>query len=107
MTEGITRTTSRESLVSSLSITGEWAVGDRCRIDVRTGSIVFIGPTHFAPGQWIGVVLDQPEGKNDGCVDGRRYFKVCLLAQFFSPFIAHLYLNAFCNQLKYNRRSTK
>lgn len=28
----------------------------------------------FAAGDWIGIELDQPEGKNDGSVNGVRYF---------------------------------
>lgn len=35
----------------------------------------FIGSTQFAPGQWAGIVLDEPIGKNDGSVAGVRYFQ--------------------------------
>lgn len=35
----------------------------------------FIGGTQFAPGQWAGIVLDEPIGKNDGSVAGVRYFQ--------------------------------
>lgn len=38
------------------------------------GLIKFIGHTAFSPGMWIGVSLDAPVGKNDGSVQGRRYF---------------------------------
>lgn len=38
------------------------------------GLIKFIGHTSFSPGIWIGVSLDAPMGKNDGTVQGRRYF---------------------------------
>ncbi|XP_070208560.1 kinesin-like protein KIF13A isoform X2 [Littorina saxatilis] len=41
----------------------------------KTGLVRFIGPVIFAPGNWIGVELDQPEGKNDGSVKGIRYFQ--------------------------------
>ena len=37
--------------------------------------IAFIGETQFAPGEWAGIVLDQPVGKNDGSVSGVRYFQ--------------------------------
>ena len=30
--------------------------------------------TKFAPGQWTGVVLDTPNGKNNGSVKDVRYF---------------------------------
>ncbi|CAF3936632.1 unnamed protein product, partial [Rotaria sordida] len=43
------------------------------------GTIAFIGRTEFADGEWIGVILDEPKGKNNGTVqkkDGTivRYF---------------------------------
>lgn len=39
-----------------------------------SGTVRFNGETHFAPGVFIGVELDQPFGKHDGFYDGRRYF---------------------------------
>lgn len=42
--------------------------------DGRHATIRFIGTTHFAPGDWIGIELDEPTGKNDGAVQGERYF---------------------------------
>ncbi|XP_076456377.1 kinesin-like protein KIF13A [Babylonia areolata] len=41
----------------------------------KTGVVRFIGTTAFAEGQWVGVELDQAEGKNDGSVKGVRYFR--------------------------------
>ncbi|XP_011311127.1 kinesin-like protein KIF13B isoform X5 [Fopius arisanus] len=38
------------------------------------GVIAYIGGTDFASGTWIGVELDAPTGKNDGAVNGHRYF---------------------------------
>ena len=38
------------------------------------GTVQFIGNTHFAPGDWIGVELGDASGKNDGAVQGQRYF---------------------------------
>ena len=42
----------------------------------KPGRIEFLGETKFAPGEWAGVVLDEPVGKNDGSVGGVSYFKV-------------------------------
>ncbi|KAM8865534.1 CAP-Gly domain-containing linker protein 1 isoform 4-T5 [Synchiropus picturatus] len=41
----------------------------------KPGFIQFLGETQFAPGQWAGIVLDEPIGKNDGSVAGVRYFQ--------------------------------
>jgi dynactin 1 len=40
----------------------------------QQGEIMFIGTTRFSDGEWIGVKLDEPTGKNDGSVRGDRYF---------------------------------
>lgn len=39
------------------------------------GRIAYIGVTNFAPGRWIGVVLNEERGKNNGHVKGTTYFK--------------------------------
>ena len=36
--------------------------------------VQFVGNTHFAPGDWIGIELEDETGKNDGAVQGQRYF---------------------------------
>jgi len=51
------------------------AIGDRVLVgDTKSGAVVFIGPTQFAAGEWVGVELDAAVGKNDGSVNGVRYF---------------------------------
>lgn len=40
------------------------------------GVVAFIGKTQFAPGEWIGIILDEPKGKNNGSLRGVDYFKV-------------------------------
>ncbi|RAL13766.1 putative dynactin [Aspergillus homomorphus CBS 101889] len=42
--------------------------------DGRQATVRFVGTTHFAPGDWIGIELDEATGKNDGAVQGERYF---------------------------------
>ncbi|XP_066506860.1 CAP-Gly domain-containing linker protein 1 isoform X2 [Hoplias malabaricus] len=54
----------------------EFSVGERVWVNGnKPGYLQFIGVTQFAPGQWAGIVLDEPIGKNDGSVAGVRYFQ--------------------------------
>jgi len=41
---------------------------------VQHGTIRFGGTTEFHPGQWAGIELEEPIGKNDGSYGGIRYF---------------------------------
>lgn len=57
-------------------------VGARCRLlpedtDGRRGEVAFVGEVEEIPGigAWVGVRLDEPTGKNDGSVAGKRYFE--------------------------------
>ncbi|XP_076165719.1 tubulin-binding cofactor B [Ptiloglossa arizonensis] len=57
-------------------------VGDRCEVCVpnqpkRRAIIMYVGKTEFKEGWWIGVKYDEPLGKNDGTVNGKKYFE-CL-----------------------------
>ncbi|SCU82553.1 LADA_0C06238g1_1 [Lachancea dasiensis] len=47
------------------------------RVKVRglNGTVRFIGETKFAPGVWCGIELDDDQGKNNGSVQGIKYFE--------------------------------
>lgn len=54
----------------------KFQVGDAVLVSgTKPGVIAFLGPTQFAKGEWAGVVMEKPEGKNDGTVQGVVYFQ--------------------------------
>ncbi|KRY45734.1 Restin -like protein, partial [Trichinella britovi] len=65
------------SLLSvSSCVARKWLVGDRCYVGGTVpGRIAFVGDTRFGPGEWAGVVLDEPVGENNGSVAGVMYFQ--------------------------------
>lgn len=64
---------------------GDFSLGERVWVNgVKPGCVAYLGETQFAPGQWAGVVLDEPVGKNDGSVGGVRYFECLPLQGIFT-----------------------
>jgi len=56
-------------------------VGSRCQVESaepgfhKRGTVRYVGTTKFASALWVGVEYDEPIGKNDGSVQGERYFE--------------------------------
>jgi tubulin-folding cofactor B len=53
-------------------------LGQRCSVSPgdRRGEVCYIGQVKgLASGYWIGVRLDEPQGKNDGSIKDVRYFE--------------------------------
>lgn len=51
-------------------------LGQRVMVVVKDvkGTVAYVGYPTFATGKWIGVILDEPKGKNNGTVRGHAYF---------------------------------
>ncbi|PHH53013.1 Dynactin,150 kDa isoform [Ceratocystis fimbriata CBS 114723] len=47
-------------------------------VDGRIAEVKFAGETSFAAGVWVGVELEDATGKNDGSVQGERYFECAM-----------------------------
>ncbi|GBG31748.1 Serine/threonine-protein phosphatase [Hondaea fermentalgiana] len=60
-------------------------VGDRVVAQRKLGTVRFFGPTDFKPGNWVGIELDEPTGKNNGTVQGRTYFQADENCGIFVP----------------------
>ena len=55
----------------------EFVPGDHVALSYKkqNGRVAYVGTTHFASGLWLGVELEAQVGKNDGSVEGERYFR--------------------------------
>ncbi|KAF1394082.1 hypothetical protein PFLUV_G00022810 [Perca fluviatilis] len=56
------------------------SVGSRCKVQVtgqptKLATVMYVGTADFKPGYWVGVKYDEPLGKHDGIVDGKKYFE--------------------------------
>ncbi|XP_059403169.1 CAP-Gly domain-containing linker protein 2-like isoform X1 [Carassius carassius] len=66
-------------------VAGDFVVGEHVWVNgVKPGVIAYLGETQFSPGQWAGVVLNDLVGKNDGSVNGVRYFECQALQGIFT-----------------------
>lgn len=73
----------------SVQSIGDLRLGDRVIVTSSQGSkagvLRYLGTAEFAVGQWAGVELDDPLGKNDGAVAGTRYFECQQNYGLFAP----------------------
>ena len=61
-------------------------LGDRVIIGgARSGTLKYLGPIHVSEGIWCGIKLDEPVGKNNGKLEGVRYFKCQHRFGLFAP----------------------
>ncbi|XP_078085756.1 CAP-Gly domain-containing linker protein 4 isoform X13 [Mustelus asterias] len=73
---------SGKALLMSLGL----KLGERVMIaGQKVGTLRFCGTTEFASGQWAGIELDEPEGKNDGSICGIQYFSCPIKYGIFAP----------------------
>lgn len=73
--QGQTTKPSVSAATATTNLQEQFQVGDRVTVDnQKEGVIGFLGATQFAKGVWVGVILDSPEGKNNGSVNGVQYF---------------------------------
>ncbi|XP_032881369.1 CAP-Gly domain-containing linker protein 4 isoform X6 [Amblyraja radiata] len=73
---------SGKALLMSLGL----KLGERVMIaGQKVGTLRFCGTTEFASGQWTGIELDEPEGKNDGSICGIQYFSCPVKYGIFAP----------------------
>ncbi|KAF3677843.1 Tubulin-folding cofactor B [Capsicum annuum] len=67
-----------EQLLLTEDMTLDRKIGDRCEVEPgeRRGTVKFVGRAEtLAPGFWVGIKFDEPAGKHDGMVKGKRYFE--------------------------------
>ncbi|KAJ5069581.1 ras guanine nucleotide exchange factor i-related [Anaeramoeba ignava] len=50
-------------------------IGQKVQVKNQNGIIKFLGNTEFATGFWIGIELETPTGRNDGSINGVKYFE--------------------------------
>ena len=52
---------------------------------MKAGIVAYVGEVDFSGGVWVGVILDEAVGKNDGSMNGVQYFQCEPLHGIFFP----------------------
>jgi len=79
-------TTHVKTISAEPSASQELHVGDQVVVSgTKYGVLKYLGKIHVAEGIWCGIQLDEPLGKNDGSVSGKRYFTCQQRYGLFSP----------------------
>jgi len=63
-----------------MSALADFAVGQRVESKEGIGIVRYVGQADFAKGDWVGIELEERNGKNNGSVGGRQYFE-CEMAK--------------------------
>ncbi|XP_050296225.1 tubulin-folding cofactor B [Anthonomus grandis grandis] len=71
--------TKEQQEAESKALAESMSVGARCKVTctnapTRLGTVMYSGTIDGLSGYWVGVKYDEPVGKHDGCVKGKRYF---------------------------------
>ncbi|CAH0555619.1 unnamed protein product, partial [Brassicogethes aeneus] len=73
-------------------------LGCRVKVGDKQGVLRFVGAVNFAKGTWCGVELNGEIGKNDGSVNGVRYFECAPRCGLMAPLCKTALLDA-CEKL--------
>ncbi|KAM3830176.1 tubulin-folding cofactor B isoform 1-T1 [Vipera latastei] len=69
-----------QKLMEEKALAEAISVGARCEVRAsgqpnKRGMVMYVGLTEFKPGYWVGIKYDEPLGKHDGSINGKRYFE--------------------------------
>ena len=78
-------TVERPPSVNANTLKLPYVVADRVMVGGKKGIVRYIGNTQFAKGIWTGVELEVPDGKNNGTIEGIKYFTCAPKHGLFAP----------------------
>ncbi|KAG5884312.1 hypothetical protein JTB14_018035 [Gonioctena quinquepunctata] len=77
-------------------------IGKRVRVGEKEGILRYVGNVCFSKGTWCGVELSAPIGKNDGTVNGVRYFSCSDRCGLMAPLSKIAIVEGSCESLSDN-----